>query len=138
LFKNSRIVRFVTALVLKSRGEEPRDRQYSDSDGPILVRHFDSENLRPVHDQIPEDTSVDAFDTDRNIFDPKPDPEIDFSKENDLEAYTKRLNVPREMIEKWVGAGILRPDEIKVAEKMLKIMRKRDSSRKKQNPNSTS
>ncbi len=121
LFKNSRIVRFVTALVRKARDEKPRDRQYSGSDDPIIVRHFNSENLKPVHDQIPKDTSVDAFDTDRNIFDSMPDQEIDFSKENDLEAYTKRLNVPRETIERWVAAGILRPDEIKVAEKMLKI-----------------
>ena len=66
-----------------------------------------------------------------------PDPEIDFSKENDLEAYTKRVNVPRETIERWVAAGILRPDEIKVAEKMLKIMRKRDLGRKKRDSNST-
>jgi hypothetical protein len=137
LFKNSRIVRFVTALVRKARGEKPRDRQFSGSDDPIIVRHFDSENLKPVHDQIPKDTIVDAFDTDRNIFDPMPDPEIDFSKENDLEAYTKRLNVPRETIERWVAAGILRPDEIKVAEKMLKIMRKRDSGRKKRGSNYT-
>jgi hypothetical protein len=136
LFKNSRIVKFVSGLVRKVRGEKPRDRQFSGSDDPILVRHFDSENLKPIHDQIPKDTSVDAFDSDRNIFDPLPDPEIDFSKESDLEAYTKRLNVPREVIEKWVAAGILQPDEIKVAEKMLKIMRKKDTHRKNQDPNS--
>ena len=62
---------------------------------------------------------------------------IDFSHEIDLEAYTKTLDVPREAIERWVAAGILRPDEIKVAEIMLKIMRKNDSGRKKQDPNST-
>jgi hypothetical protein len=137
LVKNSRIVRFATALVRKFRGEKPHARQYSDGGDPILVRHFDSENLKPVHNQIPKDPRVDAFDTDPNIFDPMPDPEIDFSKENDLETYTKRLNVPRQLIERWVAAGILRPDEIKVAEKMLKIMRKNDSDRKKQDSNST-
>jgi hypothetical protein len=52
-------------------------------------------------------------------------PEFDFSKESDLEAYTQKPSVFQEMIKKWIGAGILRPDEIKVAEKMLKIMRKR-------------
>ena len=52
-------------------------------------------------------------------------PEFDFSKESDLEDYTQRLSVSQEMIKRWIGAGILRPDEIKVAEKMLKIMRKR-------------
>jgi hypothetical protein len=137
LFKNSRIVRFSSALVRRARGEKRRDHQYSDSDDPILVRHFDSENLNPVHGQIPKDTSVDAFDSDRNNFDSMPDSEIDFSIEIDLEAYTKRLNVPREMIERWVAAGILRPDEIKVAEKMLKIMRNKDSGRKKRGSNST-
>jgi hypothetical protein len=130
-FKNNRIFKLATILARKLRGEKPCDRQYSDIDDPILVRHFDYENLKPVQDQTPKDTRVDVFDTDRNLFDPMPDPEIDFSRENDLEAYTKRLHVPREVIEKWVAAGILRPDEIKVAEKMLKIMRKKDSRRKK-------
>jgi hypothetical protein len=136
LFKTSRIVRFATELARKARGEKPLESQYSGSDDPILVRQFDSENQKPVHDQIPKDAIVDAFDTDRNIFDPMPDPEIDFSKENDLEAYTKRIKVPREVIERWVAAGILRPDEIKVAEKMLKIMRENDSGWKKRDSKS--
>jgi hypothetical protein len=55
----------------------------------------------------------------------------------DLEAYTQSLAVPPEVIESWVAAGILRPDETQVAEKMLKIMRKKDSRRKKLDPNST-
>ncbi len=82
---------FVSALVRKARGEKPRDHQFSGSDDPILVRHFDSENLKPVHDQIPKDTSVDAFDTDGNIFDPMPDPEIDFSKEKEFSVFHHRF-----------------------------------------------
>ena len=137
MFKISRIVRFVTALVRMARGKKLLNRQNSGSHDPIFVRQLDSEDLKPVHDQIPKNTRVDAFDSDRNNFDPMPVPEIDFSHEIDLEAYTKTLDVPREAIERWVAAGILRPDEIKVAEKMLKIMRKNDSVRKKQDPNST-
>ena len=137
LYNNSRIVRFVVSLFQKTRGEKPQGRRYSDSDEPIIVRQSDSENLKSFQDQVPKNTTVDNFDTDRNIFDPMPDSEIDFSIEIDLEAYTKKLNVPRETIERWVAAGILRPDEIKVAEKMLKIMRKRDSGRKKRDSNST-
>ena len=137
VFKNSLIVRFVSALLGKAGGEKPLDHPYSGNEYPILVRHIDSENLKPVYDRIPKDTNVDAFDSERNNFDTMPDPEIDFSKENDLEAYTKTLNVPREVIERWVAAGILRPDEIRVAEKILKIMRKNDSGRKKRGPNST-
>ena len=120
-----------------TKGVKPLDRQFSGSEDPILVRQLDSEDLKPVRDQVPKDANIDAFDTDRNMFDPIPAPEIDFSKEINLEAYTKTLNVPREVIERWVAAGILRPDELKVAEKMLKIMRKNDSGRKKQDPNST-
>ena len=137
LFKTSRIVRFATALARKARGEKLLERQYSGADDRILVRHFDSENPKPVHDQIPKDATVETSDTDRNIIDPRPDPDIDFSKENDLEAYTKTINVPREVIERWVAVGILRPDEIKVAEKMLKIMRENDSGRKKRDSKST-
>ena len=137
LSKSSRIVRFITALVQNARVEKPPARPYSGGDDPILIRHFDSDNVKPAHSQIPKESNGDSFDTDRKIFDPLPDPEIDFSKENDLEAYTQKLNVPQEVIERWVAAGILRPDEIKVAEKILKIMREKSSSRKKRDSNST-
>ncbi|MCP4744908.1 MAG: hypothetical protein GY874_02035 [Desulfobacteraceae bacterium] len=50
--------------------------------------------------------------------------EIDFSHRSDLEKYVRTLNVPRQAIESWVSAGLLFPEEMIVAEKMIKIMRK--------------
>ena len=136
VLKNTRVVKFVTTLIRKIRGEKPLDQQGPSGGDQILIHEPDPERLKSFHEQVPNHTDDDNFDTDRKIFDPVPDPEIDFSKENDLETYTKSLNVPEEVIESWVAAGILRPDEIQVAEKMLKIMRKKDSRRKKQDPNS--
>ena len=136
VLKDTSIVRFVTTLIRKIRGQKPLDRQGPSRGDQIVVREPDSETLRSFHDQLPKHTDDENFDADRKIFDPAPDPEIDFSKENDLETYTKSLNVPEEVIESWVAAGILRPDEIQVAEKILKIMRKKDSRRKKPDLNS--
>lgn len=53
------------------------------------------------------------------------DQEIDFSRIEDLEAYTENLNVPSEVIEKWISAGLLYPDEIRTAERMIQIIRKK-------------
>ncbi|MGD8368833.1 MAG: hypothetical protein PVG78_14435, partial [Desulfobacterales bacterium] len=55
----------------------------------------------------------------------KLDREIDFSRVDDLEAYTENLNVPEESIERWISAGLLYPDEIRTAERMIKIIRKK-------------
>ena len=54
------------------------------------------------------------------------DREIDFSGGGDLEAYTEDLHVPQESIERWISAGLLYPDEIRTAERMIKIIRKKD------------
>ena len=51
--------------------------------------------------------------------------EVAFSPQGDLEAYVQGLTVPSEVIERWIAAGVLLPEEIKVAEKMIRIMRKR-------------
>jgi hypothetical protein len=53
------------------------------------------------------------------------DQEFDFNLQGDLEAYAKGLKVPMEIIEKWISAGLLFPDEIKAAQKILRIMRKK-------------
>jgi hypothetical protein len=52
--------------------------------------------------------------------------EIDFSGGRDLEAYTEDLNVPQESIERWISAGLLYPDEIRTAERMIQIIRKKE------------
>jgi hypothetical protein len=53
--------------------------------------------------------------------------EIDFSRTDDLESYVENLNVPAREIEQWIAAGLLFPEEIRVAERMLAILRKRPS-----------
>ncbi|GEM_PF-6853488 len=51
------------------------------------------------------------------------EPEIDFSSKGDLEAYVRGLKIPASSIESWISAGLLFPDETRVAEKMLRILR---------------
>ena len=48
--------------------------------------------------------------------------EVDFSHRGDLEAYVSELTVPREVIERWISAGLLFPEEMVMAEKIVKIM----------------
>ena len=48
--------------------------------------------------------------------------EVDFSHRGDLEAYVRELTVPRQVIERWISAGLLFPEEMMMAEKMVKIM----------------
>jgi len=55
----------------------------------------------------------------------KLDQEIDFSRVEDLETYTENLDVPEETIQRWISAGLLFPDEIRIAEQMVKIIRKK-------------
>lgn len=52
--------------------------------------------------------------------------EVDFSYRGDLEAYVRDLTVPRQVIERWVSAGLLFPEEMIMAEKMIKIMRRNE------------
>ena len=48
--------------------------------------------------------------------------EVDFSHRGDLETYVRELTVPRQVIERWISAGLLFPEEMVMAEKMVKIM----------------
>lgn len=48
--------------------------------------------------------------------------EVDFSHQGDLESYVRGLAIPREVIERWISAGLLYPEEMKTAEKMIRIM----------------
>lgn len=52
--------------------------------------------------------------------------EVDFSHQGDLEAYVEGLTVPRQVIEHWISAGLLFPEEMKVAERIVRIMRKKE------------
>ena len=50
--------------------------------------------------------------------------DIDLSPHQDLEDYARGLSVTKESIERWISSGLLMPEEMKVAEKLIKIMRK--------------
>lgn len=52
------------------------------------------------------------------------DSEIDLSSRIDLEDYARELHVSKKSIERWISSGLLMPEELKVAEKLLKIMNK--------------
>lgn len=52
------------------------------------------------------------------------DHDIDLSPHTDLEDYARSLHVSKESIERWISSGLLMPEELKVAEKLVKIMRK--------------
>ena len=52
------------------------------------------------------------------------DDEIDLSRRSDLEGYAKDINVSRESIERWISSGLLMPEELKMAEKLVQLMRK--------------
>jgi len=49
--------------------------------------------------------------------------DIDLSRQSDLEGYARDINVSKESIERWISSGLLMPEELKVAEKLVKIMR---------------
>lgn len=50
--------------------------------------------------------------------------EIDLSARTDLEDYARGLSVSKKSIERWISSGLLMPEELKVAEKLVKIMNK--------------
>lgn len=50
--------------------------------------------------------------------------EIAFSPHGDLESYVRELNLPKEAIERWISAGVLLPEETKVAAQMIRILNK--------------
>jgi hypothetical protein len=50
--------------------------------------------------------------------------EIDLTRQGDLEGYARDINVSKESIERWICSGLLMPEELKVAEKLVQILRK--------------
>ena len=51
------------------------------------------------------------------------DLDIDLSRDDQLEAYAKGMKITPKTLEKWISAGILCPDEVRAAEKLLKLIR---------------
>ncbi len=48
--------------------------------------------------------------------------EIDLSHQADLEGYARDHSVSKESIERWISSGLLMPDEMKAAEKLVKLI----------------
>jgi hypothetical protein len=73
----------------------------------------------------PEAPHAEAFDaTCSEQISRQMDNEIDLSRRADLEGYAREINMSTESIERWISSGLLMPEELKVAEKLVKIMRK--------------
>jgi hypothetical protein len=50
--------------------------------------------------------------------------EVDLANLTDLEAYARGSGVSKKSIEQWISSGLLMPEELKVAEKLVKMMSK--------------
>ncbi len=55
-------------------------------------------------------------------------PSIAFSAQGDLEAYVEGLDVSSEVIEGWISAGVLLPEETRVAVQMIRLMQQKGRS----------
>lgn len=52
------------------------------------------------------------------------DNEVDLASLTDLEAYARGSGVSKKSIEQWISSGLLMPEELRVAEKLVKMMNK--------------
>ncbi len=52
--------------------------------------------------------------------------EVDLSPQKDLENYANGLSVSKKSIEQLISSGLLMPDELEVAEKIVRFMRQKD------------
>ena len=52
--------------------------------------------------------------------------DVDLSPQKDLENYARGLSVSKKSLEQLISSGMLMPDELEVAEKIIRFMRNRD------------
>lgn len=60
--------------------------------------------------------------------------DIDLPREDQLEDHASGMQIPPETLEKWIAAGILCPDEIRAAEKLLKMIRQKRHDNRLRHP----
>ena len=60
-----------------------------------------------------------------NGYDATSEADIDLTRDDQLDAYANGMKIPPETLEKWIAAGILSPEEIRTAEKLLKLIRQK-------------
>ena len=91
-------------------------RKFMKKSGPKPALSYVQESRNPTFVKTPNFTpSADAWEMEK---------EIDLSAKMDLEDYARGLSVSKESIERWISSGLLMPEELKVAEKLVKIMNK--------------
>jgi hypothetical protein len=89
-----------------------------------LLKGNDSDSeLEYVH-ETRNQTSAACIEADPPVETQVAEQEVDLANLMDLEAYAREPAVSRESIEQWISSGLLMPGELKVAEKLIKIMGK--------------
>jgi hypothetical protein len=103
------LMKFMRRLFKKADTNQQMEYVKATSAAPPLRTIAPSADLL-VHESIPSPVEAGRED------------EIAFSPQGDLEAYVRGLDVSKEAIEGWISAGVLLPEETKVAIKMIRIM----------------
>ena len=60
--------------------------------------------------------------------------DIDFSRQLDLVAYADELSLPSKTLQGWLAAGILCPSETKTVERLMRIIREKETNRPTDSP----
>ena len=89
----------------------------------LLKRDDANPELEYVHESRYRTSAVEAAPT-PSIEAHEAEHEIDLANLTDLEAYARGSGVSRKSIEQWISSGLLMPEELKVAEKLVKMMGK--------------
>ncbi len=94
--------------------------EHSDLKEKAYARHYES-NENPIKESDPG--------LDEMVYNLGLEGDVDFATMDSLEEYAEKSAVQIETVQQWVAAGILFPDEIKVAEKLIKILKEKKISR---------
>jgi len=99
------------------------------ADSNALATHPDREPVdpsTPPHTETPPYGHADGIGVDFAL---KTHQDIDFTRQDNLEEYLQEITVSKETIQSWISAGILSPHDVRIAEKLIKIMRQSDRDR---------
>jgi hypothetical protein len=89
----------------------------------LLKKNDSNPELEYVHESRSRTSAV-GMDTVQPIETHDPGNEVDLANLTDLEAYARGSGISRKSIEQWISSGLLMPEELKVAEKLIKMMSK--------------
>ena len=92
-----------------------QDHAYEPVDGSVYARTLpEQDTIQPADNEEKNVPAYQGMD------------EVSLTRQNDFKKFAEGISVPKETIEKWIAAGVLYPDEIRAAEKLVKVMRERD------------